>query len=206
MSYLVLVRHGESTWNAKDIRPGITDVDLTEKGREEARMAAKAITDIKFQVAFVSPLKRSEDTLEEMEKVWEVELPRIKSEAITERDYGDYTGKNKWEVKKEIGDEEFLKLRRSWDYLVPNGESLKEVYERAVPYYQEHILPEIKKGKNVLVSAHGNSLRALVKYLDNISDEDISKLEIPTGQVLVYSIDQDGKVISKDIRGAVFGI
>ncbi len=203
MAYLVLVRHGQSTWNAKGIWTGLTDVDLTEKGREEARKAGDAIRDINFQLAYVTPLKRSDETLQEIEKVFGTTLPRITAPALTERDYGDYTGKNKWEVKKQLGDEEFLKLRRSWDYPVPHGESLKDVYIRAVPYYQEHILPELKQGKNILVSAHGNSLRALVKYLDNIADNKIAELEIPTGQVLVYSIDQDGKIISKEIRGAV---
>ncbi|MBI4035887.1 2,3-diphosphoglycerate-dependent phosphoglycerate mutase [Candidatus Daviesbacteria bacterium] len=203
MAYLVLVRHGESTWNAKGIWTGWTDVDLTERGKEEAGKAGEALKDIKFAIAFISPLKRAEQTLQEMEKVWGVHLPRITSPAVTERDYGDYTGKNKWQVKKEIGDEAFLKLRRSWDYPVPNGESLKQVYQRVVPYYQQQILPKLKEGKNVVVSAHGNSLRSLVKYLDNIPDEDIAELEIPTGQVLVYSVDQNGKILNKKIRGAV---
>lgn len=202
MAYLVLIRHGQSSWNARGVWTGITDVSLTDKGREEARAAAEAVKDINFQIAFVSPLKRSEETLQEMEKVFGYSLPRIKSEAIIERDYGDYTGKNKWQVKKEVGEETFLKIRRSWDYPIPNGESMKDVYNRVVPYYQSTILPELKKGNNILVSAHGNSLRALVKFLDNISDEDIAKLEIPTGQVLVYSVDQDGRIISKEIRGA----
>lgn len=203
MAYLVLVRHGESTWNAKGIWTGWTDISLTEKGREEARIAGKAVKDIHFDIAFVSPLKRAEETLQEMEKIWGANLQRIKSAAITERDYGDYTGKNKWQVKTEIGDEAFLKLRRSWDYPIPNGESLKQVYQRAVPYYKETILPKLKMGKNIVVSAHGNSLRALVKYLDNLSDEDVSKLEIPTGQVLVYFVNQEGQIVSKEIRGAV---
>jgi len=197
MAYLVLVRHGQSEWNAKGLWTGWTDVGLTEKGRQEARAAAQAVTDINFQIAFISPLKRASETLEEMEKVWGISLPRVKSEAITERDYGDYTGKNKWQVKQELGEEEFLKLRRSWDYSVPGGESLKDVYNRVIPFYQQAILPELKQGKNVVVSAHGNSLRALVKYLDNISDQDIATLEIPTGQVLIYKIDQGGKVLDK---------
>lgn len=201
MAYLVLVRHGESTWNAQGIWTGITDVDLTEKGREEARAAGEAIKDINFHIAFVTPLRRSGETLDEMEKVWGLTLPRIISEAITERDYGDYTGKNKWQVKQQLGEHDFTKLRRSWDYPILHGESMKDVYNRAVPYYRKIILPELKKGNNVLVSAHGNSLRALVKYLDDISDEDIVKLEIPTGQVLVYSVDQNGKTTSKEIRG-----
>lgn len=203
MAYLVLVRHGESEWNAKGIWTGLTDAGLTEKGREEAKIAAEAIKDIKFQLAYITPLRRSSETLEEMERVFGTKLPRINSPALTERDYGDYTGKNKWEVKKQLGDEEFLKLRRSWDYPVPHGESLKDVYARAIPYYQEYILPELKQGKNILVSAHGNSLRALVKFLDNIPDSKIAELEIPTGQVLVYSVDQEGKIVSKEIRGVV---
>ncbi|MBI2330250.1 2,3-diphosphoglycerate-dependent phosphoglycerate mutase [Candidatus Daviesbacteria bacterium] len=200
MAKLVLVRHGESTWNAKGIWTGLTDVGLTEKGKKEAQIAGKAIKGINFQIAFVSVLKRAKETLEEIEKILGVKLPAIENAALNERDYGDYTGKNKWQVRQEIGEEEFLKLRRSWDYPVPNGESLKQVYERTVPYYQEHILPELQKGKNVLVSAHGNSLRALVKFLDNLSDEDVAKLEIPTGQVLVYEISPDGKILSKEIR------
>lgn len=202
MAYLVLVRHGESTWNAKGIWTGLTDVGLTEKGRDEARKAGEAIKEINFQTAFVSVLKRARETLEEMEKVLGAKIPTIENAALNERDYGDYTGKNKWEVKKQLGDEEFLKLRRSWDYQIPHGESLKDVYNRTVFYYQRDILPQLKKEKNILVSAHGNSLRALAKFLDNIPDNKIARLEIPTGQVLVYSVDQEGKIVSKEIRAA----
>ncbi len=203
MAYLVLVRHGESVWNAQGLWTGLTDISLSLEGREEARIAAEEIKDINFQLAFTSVLTRAKETLEEMEKVLGVQLPTIENAALNERDYGDYTGKNKWQVKKDLGEEAFLNLRRSWDYPVPNGESLKDVYSRAVPYYQQSILPELKAGKNVLVSAHGNSLRALVKYLDNIPDSQIAELEIPTGQVLVYQVDQNGKITSKQIRGAV---
>lgn len=202
MAYLVLVRHGESEWNAKGIWTGSTDIGLSKKGREEAKMAAESLRGISFQIAFTSVLKRAKETLEEMENVLGIrDLPMVENAALNERDYGDYTGKNKWEVKKEVGEEAFLKIRRSWDYPIPNGESLKDVYARVVPYYQQQISPELKQGKNVLVSAHGNSLRALVKSLDNISDCDVVKLEIPTGQVLVYQVDQDGKITSKEIRG-----
>ncbi len=201
MSYLVLVRHGQSQWNAKAIWTGLTDIGLSEKGRAEARKAAELLKGVNFHIAFTSVLKRAKETLEEMEKVLGIQLSVVENAALNERDYGDYTGKNKWEIKEQLGEAAFLKLRRSWDYPIPNGESLKDVYNRAVPYYQQHILPELKNGKNVLVSAHGNSLRALVKYLDNISDADIAKLEIPTGQVLVYSVDQAGKIISKEIKG-----
>lgn len=203
MAYLVLVRHGESKWNAVGTWTGLTDIGLSEKGKEEAKKAAESVKEISFQAAFTSVLQRAKETLQAMEQVLGVSLPTIENTALNERDYGDYTGKNKWEIKQQLGEEEFLKLRRGWDYIVPNGESLKDVYNRVVPYYQECILPELKNGKNILVSAHGNSLRALVKFLDNISDADIAELEIPTGQVLVYQIDQNGKITSKEIRGAI---
>ena len=203
MAYLVLVRHGESLWNAKGLWTGLTDISLSEKGKEEARKAGEAIKDIKFQMAFTSVLSRAKETLQEIEESLGYKLPVVEDVAINERDYGDYTAKNKWQVKESIGDEKFLQLRRSWDFPVPNGESLKDVYARVMPYYQDHILPELKAGKNVLISAHGNSLRALVKYLDNIPDDKIAELEIPTGQVLVYQVDQNGKVTSKETRGAV---
>jgi 2,3-bisphosphoglycerate-dependent phosphoglycerate mutase len=116
-------------------------------------------------------------------------------------DYGDYTGKNKWQVKEEIGEEAFMSFRRSWDHPPPNGESLKMVYEREIPYFQEEIEPKLKDGKNIIISSSGNSHRALVKYLENIPDSDISKLEIGTGEAYVYQIDESGKVVSKEIRG-----
>lgn len=202
MAYLVLVRHGESLWNAKGLWTGFVDISLSEKGKEEARKAGEAIKDIHFQLAFTSVLKRAKETLKEMEKALGVQLPVIDSAALNERDYGDFTGKNKWEIKKQLGDEVFFRLRRSWDYPIPNGESLKDVYARVMPFYRQSILPELEKGKNILVSAHGNSLRALVKYLDNIPDSEIAELEIPTGQVLVYTISESGKVVSKEIKGA----
>lgn len=201
MAYLALVRHGESEWNAKGLWTGWTDVGLSEKGFTEAQAAGEAIQDIHFDYAFVSDLLRAKQTLEKIQEITgQTDMIVISDPAIKERDYGDYTGKNKWEIKKEVGDEKFQEIRRSWDYPIPNGESLKMVYERVLPYYQEEILPLLKMDKNVLVSAHGNSLRALIKYLEHISDEDISKLEMPTGGVYVYQIDQQGNVINKEIR------
>lgn len=203
MAYLVLVRHGQSQWNAKGLWTGLTDIGLSEKGKEEAQKAGEVVGDIHFQLAFTSVLKRAKETFQEMEQALGQQIPTIENTALNERDYGDYTGKNKWEVKEQLGDEKFQLLRRSWDFPIPNGESLKQVYARVMPYYDEYILPELKKGKNILISAHGNSLRALVKYLDNIPEDKIALLEIPTGQVLVYKVDQDGKITSKEIRGAV---
>lgn len=200
MGYLVLVRHGESEWNAKGLWTGWTDIGLSNKGREEARLAGEKIKDIPFNLAFVSKLIRSKQTLDEIEKVLGTALPREESQSLNERNYGIFTGKNKFEIEKELGEEEFKKLRRGWDVPVENGESLKQVYERVLPYYKEKIEPKLTEGKNVIISAHGNSLRALVKYLDNVADEQIPNLEIATGQVYVYNIDSNGKTVSKEVR------
>lgn len=202
MAYLLLVRHGESEWNALGKWTGWTDVSLSEKGREEARKAADAIKDIPITVLYSSPLARARQTLDEIVHVLGVQLPVRTSEALKEKNYGDYTGKNKWEVKKEVGDEEFLKIRRSWDYRTPNGESLKDVYDRVVPFYKSDILPLLEKGEDVLITSHGNTMRALVKYLDSIPDDQISSLEIGTGEVYVYDIDSEGKVVHKEIRSS----
>ncbi len=202
MAYLVLVRHGESTYNAKGVWTGWLDPPLSEKGFEEARQAGELLKDIKFDIAYTSDLLRAQQTLDEIKKILGIETPTVISPEIKERNYGDYTDKNKWEVEKELGEEEFKKLRRSFDHPVPNGESLKDVYNRTLPYFQTEILPKLKLGQNILISAHGNSLRALAKYLENISDEGIENLEIPTGQVIVYEINPEGKIASKEIRGA----
>ncbi len=203
MAYLVLVRHGESEWNAKGTWTGWTDIGLTDKGRQEARKAGGQIKDIKLDIAYTSSLSRAKETLEIIkETLGKTSLQTFENPALNERNYGDYTGQNKWQVKQELGEENFKKLRRGWNYTVPNGETLKDVYERVVPYYEQEISPKLKAGKNVLISAHGNSLRALVKYLDGLSDDEIEGFEIATGQVLVYQIDETGKVISKETRGS----
>lgn len=199
MAKLVLVRHGESTWNAIGAWTGLTDISLDEKGRDLARKDGEFLKDISFQIAFTSELRRAQQSLDEIKKVVG-EIPTTLDPAINERDYGDYTGKNKWEIKKKFGEEIFQKIRRGWDYPVPNGETLKDVYERAVPYYKEKILPELQNGKNVLVVAHGNSLRALIKYLEGIPDEEIPNLELGTGEIYIYDIDSKGKILSKVIK------
>lgn len=202
MASLALVRHGESTWNARDIWTGWKNPPLSQKGLEEARQAGKLLKDIKFDLAYISSLIRAKQTLEEIEKVLGVNLVTFENSALNERDYGDYTGKNKWEVKRQLGEEDFQKLRRGWNWPVPNGETLKDVYERTVPYYQQEILPKLAEGKNVLISAHGNSLRALVKYLDGLTDSEVENLEIATGEVIIYQIGTTGKVTSKEIRNS----
>lgn len=200
MAYLVLVRHGESEWNAKGLWTGWTDVSLSEKGHEEAKKAGEVLKDIHFDLAYTSSLKRAQQTLDEIKKVISQDPPTTANNALNERDYGDMTGKNKWQIKEQVGEEEFTRLRRSWNYPPPNGESLKMVYERVLPYYEKEILPNVKVGKNIIVAAHGNSLRALIKYLNNISDADISNFELATGGVYVYQLDNDGKVINKELR------
>lgn len=201
MAQLVLVRHGESEWNAKGLWTGWTDVNLSENGRDEARKAGDLLKDIHFDYAYTSNLKRAQQTWQEIQQVTgQTNVPTVADKAVNERDYGDMTGKNKWEVKEQVGEEEFQKLRRSWDYPPPNGESLKMVYERVIPYFEQEILPKLKEGKNVIIAAHGNSLRALIKYLENISDEEIPSLEMATGGVYVYTLDNAGKVTDKQIR------
>jgi 2,3-bisphosphoglycerate-dependent phosphoglycerate mutase len=199
MATLILIRHGESEWNMKGLWTGLTNIGLTEKGKTQARLAGEKLKGIKIDFAYTSALLRAKQTLDEIKGVLGIDVPTIENCALNERNYGIYTGKNKWDVQKEVGDEEFLKIRRSWDRVILNGESLKNVYDRVVPYYQSEILPKLVNGKNVLVVAHGNSLRALTKYLDNISDENISKLEILVGEINLYGIDNNGKVLSKKI-------
>lgn len=200
MATLALVRHGESTYNAQGIWTGWDDPPLSEKGREEAQTAGNLIKDIKFDYAFTSPLLRSTQTFDEALKTAGLTVSPGIAPDFKERNYGDYTGKNKWDVKKQLGEDGFKKLRRAWDDPIPNGETLRDVYNRAVPYYQKEVLPKLKTGKNILIVAHGNSLRALTKYLENISDQGIEDVEIPTGQVIIYQIDSEGKVASKEIR------
>ena len=202
MAYLVLVRHGQSVYNEKGLWTGWTDVDLSEKGHIEAKEAGEVLKDISFAVAFTSDLKRAHQTLDEIKKVLGQDIPTTADKALNERDYGDFTGKNKWDIEKEVGKDRFLEIRRGWDTPIPNGETLKDVYSRVVPYYQQEILPHLEKGENVLISAHGNSLRALMKYLDNVSDDGIADVEIATGEVIVYTIDADGKIVSKEVRSA----
>ncbi len=199
---LVLVRHGESEWNILGKWTGLTDIHLSEKGIEEAEKTGELIKDIHFDYIFTSALVRAKETLSGMADTYK-DLKIIPIEAVkelNERNYGDYTGKNKWEMKKFLGDEMFLKIRRSWDYVLPNGESLKMVYERTIPFFLEKILPILKENKNVLVVAHGNSIRSILKYIEKISDEDIAHLEIPFGGAIVLNLDKEGYSLGKEIR------
>jgi 2,3-bisphosphoglycerate-dependent phosphoglycerate mutase len=198
---LVLVRHGESEWNAKDIWTGWTDIGLSDKGKEEARRVAQNIRDIHFDCAFTSKLIRASDSLRIiLDTLGVKDIPTTAETALNERNYGIYTGKNKLEIQAQLGEDEYLKLRRGWDYPIENGESLKQVAARVIPFYQNSIAPLLKAGKHVLVVAHGNSLRALVKSLDNISDEYIAEVELATGDILIYHINSSGNITTKETR------
>lgn len=199
MAKLILVRHGKSEWNKTGQWTGWTDVDLAEEGLEEARKTGKELTDIDIHVAHVSELKRAKQTLAEIEKSLKTTVPIKSSLALNERNYGIYTGKNKWQVKEQIGDQKFQDLRRGWDVKIPEGESLKDVYNRVVPYFEESIKPELDAGKNVLVVAHGNSLRALVKHLEKISDTAICDVELGTGEAHCYTFAK-GAIKGKEVR------
>jgi 2,3-bisphosphoglycerate-dependent phosphoglycerate mutase len=202
MAYLILIRHGKSEWNKLGLWTGWTDVSLAEEGIEEARLAGLAIKDFHIDCVHVSTLKRAHETWHEIKNVLSLAHDPKRHNALNERHYGIHTGKNKWEVKKAIGEEEFQRIRRSWNHPIPEGETMKDVHDRVVPYYTEHILPELRSGKNVLVVGHGNNLRALVKHLENLTDDGISDLEYGTGEVYCYEFDMSGKIVGKQIRAA----
>ena len=196
---LILIRHGQSEWNALNQFTGWKDPGLTAKGIEEAHNAGRIINNLKinFDLVFKSALIRAQNTAEIILKEINQPLSTIKNQALNERNYGDLAGLNKDDARKRWGDEQVHIWRRSYDIPPPGGESLKDTGERVLPYFMKEIHPHVCKGKNVLIAAHGNSLRSLIKFLDNISDEDIVKLEIPTGAPIHYVINEDGSVKSK---------
>lgn len=204
MGKLVLARHHESEWNKLGKWTGVVDVHLSPEGFEGSKKMGELIKDFHFDQIFISTQIRSKETLTNMliNMPLNINIPIESSKEINERDYGDYTGKNKWEMEKILGEEEFLKIRRSWDTPIPNGESLKMVYARSVPFFLNKILPFLREGKNVLVVAHGNSIRSIMKYIENISDEGIDKVEMIFGSVLIYDLDTEGHMINKEIRQA----
>ena len=196
---LILIRHGQSEWNALNQFTGWKDPDLTAKGIEEAHNAGKIINNLRinFDLVYTSALVRAQNTAKIILKEINQPLSTIKNQALNERNYGDLAGLNKDDARKRWGNEQVHIWRRSYDTPPPGGESLKDTGERVLPFFMKEILPHVCEGKNVLVAAHGNSLRSLIKFLDNISDEDIVKLEIPTGAPIHYVINEDGSVKSK---------
>ena len=229
MKRLVIVRHGESEWNQKNLFTGWVDVELSDNGREEAKRAGKALKEagIDFDICFTSYLKRAINTqqiiLKEMEREW---LPVFKSYKLNERHYGALSGLNKKETAEKYGDDQVKIWRRSFDGRppmmeednqynslknpayrnvdpaeVPMCESLKDTIARTVPYFEKEIKPLVMEGKRVMIAAHGNSLRSLIKYFENISDDEIINVEIPTGTPLVYEFDDNFNVTNKYYLG-----
>ncbi|HSX17705.1 MAG TPA: 2,3-bisphosphoglycerate-dependent phosphoglycerate mutase [Patescibacteria group bacterium] len=198
---LILVRHAESEWNALGKWTGRTDVHLTEKGHRESAMLGQALQDLAIDLAYCSHQIRTLETLQGLLRAagQEYIVPEHIAH-LNERDYGDYTGLNKWDVLDKLGEDVFNKIRRSWDHPIPNGETLQMVGERAVPFYTGHIVPQLHAGKNVLVMSHGNTLRSLIKHIEDISDEGIADVEMPFGHILLYHVVHDGRLHHKERR------
>jgi len=197
---LVLVRHGESEWNKKNLFTGWRDVDLTEAGIAEARAAGRKLKaqGLRFDVAFTSALIRAQHSLDLMlEELRQQAIPVFKDQALNERDYGDLVGLNKDDARAKWGAEQVLIWRRSYDVAPPGGESLKDTAARVLPYYIGEMLPRLLRGDNVLVAAHGNSLRALVMVLERLSPQEIVKRELATGVPLIYRLNADSTVAEK---------
>ncbi|HRY29633.1 MAG TPA: 2,3-bisphosphoglycerate-dependent phosphoglycerate mutase [Elusimicrobiota bacterium] len=210
MAKLVLVRHGESQWNLENRFTGWVDVPLSDRGREEARRAGGHIKDIKFDKAFTSALKRAQETLAiMMDEIGQKNLPVEKDQALNERHYGALQGLNKKETAAKYGDQQVHIWRRSYDVpppadkteLNPDGrsESLKDTAARTLPYFNARIMPEVKAGKNILVAAHGNSLRSIVMDLDRLTKEQVLELNIATGAPILYEVDAAGKILGKKV-------
>ena len=201
---LIVSRHSESEWNLTGQWTGFTDVNLTPKGHADAQVIGRMLSGYHFDGVYTSLLKRAQQTMFSiLGENNSSNAPAITlTDKINERDYGDMTGKNKWEVKDEIGEEAFNGIRRGWDYPVPGGETLKDVSARVIPYFESEMLPKLKVGENILMAAHGNSIRALVKYLDKVADEDVAQVEMGFGQVLVYDFDEDGEIVNREVLQA----
>jgi 2,3-bisphosphoglycerate-dependent phosphoglycerate mutase len=197
---LVLVRHGQSEWNLKNLFTGWRDVDLTEQGVAEAKEAGRKLKakGIVFDVAYTSALKRAQLTLDLMlSEMGQSGIPIVRDTALNERDYGDLSGLNKDDARKKWGEEQVHIWRRSYDIAPPGGESLRDTLARTLPYYVQEILPAVLQGKRTVVAAHGNSLRALVMVLEKLSPDGILKREIATGVPIIYQLNADATVASK---------
>ena len=200
MAKLVLVRHGESLWNLENRFTGWVDVPLTEKGRAEAKHAAQLLSGMSFQVAYTSVLIRAQETLDLMLASLGREIPVIRDAALNERHYGDLQGLNKAETARRYGDEQVKLWRRSYDVAPPNGESLEMTSKRTLPFFDRAIMGDVRLGKNVLVVAHGNSIRSIVMKLDGLSKQQVLELNLDTGIPLVYEMASDGEVLSREVR------
>lgn len=201
---LVLVRHGQSDWNLKNLFTGWKDPHLTAKGVEEAKAAGRRLKarGLAFDLAFTSALTRAQMTLKLAQDEMGTHLVPVEEQALNERDYGDLSGLNKDDARKKWGEDQVHIWRRSYDIAPPGGESLKDTVARVLPYYCQKILPGVLRGERTIVAAHGNSLRALVMVLDNLTPETIPSMELETGVPLVYRLNADSTVASKDVLHA----
>lgn len=225
MGKLILLRHGESIWNLQNRFTGWADVSLSKKGRKEAKSAAIKLKNYKFDVAFTSNLLRAQETLFEVlernlycndyirihenESSWyshykhtkkdDLDLVIFSNEALNERYYGDLQGLNKEETKKKFGEKLVHIWRRSYNIKPPGGNALKNTYERVIPYFKKYIEKRLKKGETIIIAAHGNSLRSIVKYIEKLDKENIMKVEIPTGIPIIYTLDKNMKIKNKEI-------
>ncbi len=201
MSYLAIVRHGLSEYNKKGLWAGWHDPDLTPEGIEQAKKAGEELKGLHFDLAFTSDLIRAKNTLQEILKVLnQPEITVIESDQIKEKSHGIYEGKNKWQIKEELGEELFKKIRKSWDYQPEKGESLKQVNERFVNFFNKEILPQLLIGKNILLVSSENAIRAFLKTLEDIDVKILEEIGIGVAEIYLYEIDETGKVISKEIR------
>ena len=197
MALLTLLRHGQSTYNLQNRFTGNVDVPLTPFGEQEALMAGQKLKDFQFDIAYTSMLVRAWETLRiVLAEIKQIQIPIIKNAALNERMYGSLQGLNKAETALQYGDKQVEIWRRSYEVRPPEGESLEDTYKRTVPYYKSEIEPKLKSKENILIVAHGNSLRALKMYLENISPENIVKVNIPTGTPVNYLFDNNMKIIS----------
>ncbi|MES2836007.1 MAG: 2,3-bisphosphoglycerate-dependent phosphoglycerate mutase [Bacteroidota bacterium] len=200
MAKLVIIRHGQSQWNLENKFTGWVDVELAPKGIEEAKAAGKKLKEqgLTFDLAFTSSLKRAQNTLDLALAEMGLTIPITKNQALNERMYGDLQGLDKDETRKKYGDEQVKIWRRSFDIQPPNGESLKDTADRVIPYYEKEIAPLLKQGKNIIIAAHGNSLRALIMKLENLTPEQILEVEIPTGKPKLYDLNSDLSIIKAE--------
>lgn len=195
MAILVIVRHGQSEYNLKNLFTGLADVELTNLGEQEARYAGKALKTFHFDLAYTSVLKRAIHTLQIIQEEIGTQLPVKKCIELNERNYGDLQGLNKAETGAKYGEVQLVRWRRSYTEVPPNGESLENTYNRVVPFYQQTIEPQLKQGMNILIAAHGNSLRALMMYLENISPDDITHIDLATGAPRLYEFSESLKLL-----------
>lgn len=198
---LIIARHHESEWNKLGLWTGKRDRHLTEYGFRKSEEMGRLIQDLRVDRAFASMQVRSIETLSSMlEAVGRYDVPTEHAKALNERDYGEYTGKSKWDMERLIGTERWNAVRRDWDCPVPGGETLKMVYERVLPFYLDKILPRLRDGENVLVVSHGNAIRALQKYVESVPEDAVRNIEMLFGSIMIYEVDDAGHMVTKQVR------